>query len=74
MRVNFNATVDELEQCAGSCESMAKNASDGTLAAFLAGAAAGIDMLPSCRKPDAFGSLIAAEFEACMGHVRGGAV
>ena len=26
MRINFNATVDEMEQSAGSCESQAKNA------------------------------------------------
>lgn len=72
MRINFNATADELEQAAGSCESMAKNADGAELRAFLAGASAGIDMLAACRKPDALGSLLAVEFEARMSRLGGG--
>lgn len=73
MRLNFNATVDELEQAAGSSEAMAKGAEPAELRAFLAGAAAGIDLLAACRKPDAFGTLLAAEFEPAMARIEGGA-
>lgn len=72
MRINFNATVEELEQSAGSCESMAKTAESAELRAFLAGAAAGIDLLATCRKPDMLGSLLAVEFDACMSRLGGG--
>ncbi|MDU2821476.1 MAG: hypothetical protein E7C06_04395 [Eggerthella lenta] len=74
MRVNFNATMDEMEQSAGSCEAMAKTAEGAELRAFLAGAAAGIDLLTTCRKPDALGSLLAVEFESVMSRIgEGGA-
>ena len=72
MRVNYNATIDELEQAAGSCEAQAKSTDDETLAAFLAGASAGIDLLPSCRKPDTYGSLVAVEYGTYMARVTGG--
>lgn len=72
MRVNFNATTDELEQSAGSCECMAKTAESAELRAFLAGAAAGIDLLATCRKPEMLGSLLAVEFDACMERLGGG--
>lgn len=72
MRVNYNATIDELEQAAGSCEVQAKSADDEKLAVFLAGASAGIDLLPSCRKPENYGSLVAVEYEAYIERVVGG--
>ncbi len=73
MRINFNATVDEMEQSAGSCESQAKNAGSREAAVFLMGAAAGIDLLASCKKPELFGSLVEGVIERYLARIGGDA-
>lgn len=65
IRLNVNMLLDDLQQAAGSCEIAAKGAAErgeGELSLFLSGAAASLDLIANCRKPEDFGTMVAAEF------------
>ena len=65
IRVNVNALMDDFEQAAGSCmteSNKARDRGDTLMSFYMAGAANALWSFTSCKKPDQFGTVVAAEF------------
>lgn len=68
VRTSVSALMEDFERASGSCAIQAK-AMDLPAAMFMAGAATALELWPSCRKPEEFGSLVAtriAEWEEAL--------
>ena len=62
VRVNVNALMEDFDRASGSCMIAAKSCDAMDKALFCAGAAYALECFPSCRKPEEFGSMVAALF------------